>query len=163
MAEPAVTSEDRMRDAVALVERIALSDSQCTSKVEAGFRRDGCLSLFFGDDPYYQFDSECRLRRGFVDGRIFLTQISGLKALNRERDAETTTLVRHDLSTSEVDQFLRKMLDHVGRLRRAIVSGDLHVERQVPANAPIIQRLCNSLEAIVNADGVLAPPINRAR
>jgi hypothetical protein len=163
MHGPAVTPEDRMQDAVALVERIELRGRAITPTIEAGFRSDGRLSLFFGDDPYYQFDPEGRLRRAFVDGQIFLTTGSGLKSLTRGRGTKATILVRHDLASTEAEQFLRTMLDHVGRLRQAIASGDLHTERQVPAKGPIVQRLCRSLEAIVSANGALAPPINRTR
>jgi hypothetical protein len=152
-----------MRDAVALVERIELRGPEITPKIEAGFHRDGRLSLFFGDDPYYQFDPEGRLRRAFVDGQIFMPTTAGLKSLNRERNAEATVLVRHDLTPTEVDRFLGKMLDHIGSLRQIIASGNLHVKRQLPAEAPIVQRLCSSLEAIVSAGGALAPPIDRMR
>jgi hypothetical protein len=152
-----------MRDAVALVERVELRGPQVIAKIDAGFREDGRLSLFFGVDPYYQFDPEGRLRRAFADGQIFLTTGSGLKALTRQRITEETVLVRHDLAPTELDQFMRRMLDQIGGLRQAIASGGLHVERQVPAEAPIVQRLCRSLEAIVILKGALAPPINRTR
>jgi hypothetical protein len=156
-------SEDLIRDAVALVERVELRLPGSTDTVVAGFRRDDRLSLYIGDDSYYQFDPQCRLRRALVGDRLFCTQGSGLAALSRERKSEATELIRHDLDPAEIDHFLRVMHDRIGALREAIASGKLQVVRQVPADAPILGRLVETLDAILSAAGELAPSINRMR
>jgi hypothetical protein len=152
-----------MQEAVALVERVEVRLPQSTDTVVAGFRRDDRLSLYIGDDLYYQFDPQGRLRRALVGNRMFRTQGSGLAALTRERKSETAELVRRDLDPGEFAQFLRVMLDQIGGLRQALASGNLETVRQVPPDTPILDRLVETLDAILNAAGELAPSINRMR
>jgi hypothetical protein len=161
--DAAVNSEDPMRDAVALTERVELRGTASPDAIVAGFHRDGRLSLYLGEEPYYQFDARGRLRRALVDGRLFRTQGTGLAALTRAPSVEAALLVRHDLNPDELGQFLRAMLAQVGALRDALATGALEVVRQVPSDAAIVERLVQSLEAILSAAGALAPAINRMR
>jgi hypothetical protein len=159
----AINSEDPMRDAVALAERVELRGTESSEAIVAGFHRDGRLSLYLGEDPYYQFDPQGRLRRALVDRRLFRTQGTGLAALTRVPSADAAVLVRHDLDPAELAQFLQAMLTQVGALRESIATGALEVVRQVPSDAPIVERFVESLEAILSAAGALAPAINRMR
>ena len=68
--------EDLLREATALVERIELvphRDRQfdASEPIVVGFRADGALSIFFGDDPVYQFNAAGELRRAYCDGLLF--------------------------------------------------------------------------------------------
>jgi hypothetical protein len=156
-------SEDPMRELVALAERVELRSPGRAGTIVAGFRRDRRLSVYFGDDPYYQFDLDGRLRRAFVDGRLFRTQGNGLAALTRATTADATLLLRRDLNPRELEAFLRGMLEQVGSLREALAGGSLEVVRQVPEGSVITGRLVGSLDAIMTAAGELAPAINRIR
>jgi hypothetical protein len=155
--------EDQMQAAVALTERVELQPRGGADTVVAGYRRDGRLSLYFGEDPYYQFDPQGRLRRAFVGGRLFRTEGSGLAALTRERTAEATELIRRDLDPGELDVFLQAMLGRIEALRAGLACSDLRVVRQVPAEVLILGRLAESLDSILSAAGALAPAINRMR
>jgi hypothetical protein len=157
------TSEDLMRELVALTERVELQGPALADRIVAGFHRDGRLSVYFGEDPYYQFDPDGRLRRALVDGRLFRTQGNGLAALTRVRSAEATELVRRDLDSAELEQFVGLMLESVGGLREALASGRLEVTRQVPSDASVVARLLGSIEVVLSAAGELAPAINRMR
>jgi hypothetical protein len=157
------TSEDLMRELVALTERVELRGPAVADRIVAGFHRDGRLSVYFGEDPYYQFDPEGRLRRALIDGRLIRTQGNGLAALTRVRNAEATELVRRDLDSAELEHFVGLMLERVGGLREALASGRLVVTRQVPSDASVVGRLLGSLEVVLSAAGELAPAINRMR
>jgi hypothetical protein len=157
------TSEDLMRELVALIERVDLAGPAITDRIIAGFHRDGRLSLYFAEGPYYQFDPEGRLRRALIDGRLFRTQGNGLAALTRVRSAEATELVRRDLDSAELEHFVGLMLERVGALREALASGRLEVTRQVPFDALVVERLVGGLEVVLSAAGELAPAINRMR
>jgi hypothetical protein len=158
--ESSVNSEDPMRELVALTERVELTGEEGSPTIVAGFRPDGRLSIYFGEDPYYQFDAEGRFRRAFVDGRLFRTQGASLAALTRSGGA---VLVRHDLVVDELEAFLADMLKRLGCLREALRAGHLMVIRQVPAKAAVVPRLLEALDAILKRNGELAPAINRVR
>ncbi len=161
--DAALKSEDPMRDAVALTERVELRENGDCDPIIAGFHRDGRLSLYFGEEPYYQFDSQGGLRRALVDGRLFRTQGTRLAALTRVPTAGASVLARRDLDREELEQFVRAMLANVGQLRAGLAAGALTVLRQVPAEAPVVDRLIESLSIILSAGGALAPAINRMR
>jgi hypothetical protein len=160
--DPTLESEDRMRELVALVERIELRLPGQQSVV-AGFRRNGALSLYFGEDPVYQFDETARLRRAYVGGRLFRTQGDGLAALTRARSGTETALLRHDLVRAELAEFRTQMLMRVRALRDALAQGKFEVVDQSPPDAPVAERLLKALQAVSSAAGELAPAINRMR
>jgi hypothetical protein len=157
------TAEDLMRELVALTQRVELGGPAVADRIVAGFHRDGRLSVYFGEDVYYQFDPEGRLRRALTNGRLFRTQGNGLAELIRVRSAEATELVRRDLDSAELAHFVRLMLERLGALREALASGRLEVTRQFPSDALVVERLVGSLEVVLSAAGELAPAINRMR
>jgi len=154
--------EDLMQEAVALFWRVELQLAGLSQPVVAGFRRDGRLSLYFGGDPYYQFDAEGRLRRALVQGRLYRTEGTTLARLERVRSAHATVLLRHELSGDPLEQFFQEMRAHVTRLREAIEQPGT-VIRQIPQDAPIVPRLALCLDAVLREAGTLAPPLNQAR
>jgi hypothetical protein len=156
-------SEDPMRDAVALTERVELRSPGCLQTIVAGFRRDNLLTVYWGEDPYYQFDDQGRLRRAVVDGRLFRTQGSGLAQLTREYEPEAAVLLRHDLDPAELAEFRQAMLARVRELHEALAVGHLQPVRQVPPERPVIERLVTGLETVLHAAGELAPAINQTR
>jgi hypothetical protein len=151
-----------MRELVALTQRVELRWPGKQGTVLAGFHRDGRLSVYFGEDPYYQFDPAGRLRRALVDGRLFRTQGNGLAALTRAR-GRSTTLARHDLDQAELQRFSNSMLERVAELRAALAAAVVDVVRQVPEDVSIKGRLVAALDAVLCAAGKLAPAINKVR
>jgi hypothetical protein len=156
-------SEDRMRELVALTERIELRAPHRPETTVAGFRQNESLSLYFGHDPFYQFDEHGRLRRALVGRRLFRTEGTGLAALTRVQGAAGTVLVRHDLDPTEFEQFRTQMLNRIGLLRDALAEGELEVVRQVPTDSPVAERLLKGLDSVLGAAGALAPAMNRTR
>jgi hypothetical protein len=156
-------AEDPMREAVALRERIEFRWRGGPGTVVAGFRPNGFLSVYFGEEPYYQFDADARLRRARVGDRLFRTEGSGLAALTRVKEPAATVLVRHDLDTGELDAFRRVMRERIRELHEAVTSAQIEILQQVPAEARIVERLARGLEAVLSAAGELAPAINKVR
>ena len=158
----AAHTEDPMREAVALTERIEFRWSNGPTVV-AGYRRNGFLSVYFGEEPYYQFDAAARLRRARVGDRLFRTEGSRLAALTRVKEPAASLLVRHDLDPVELEEFRRMMLEQLRALHDAVAGGQIEVLRQVPPDAPIVERLVRSFDAVLSAGGELAPAINKVR
>ena len=168
-ADRATNIEDPMREAVALVERVELRKTggaptaSISPTIVAGFRRNGYLSVYWGEDPYYQFDDRGRLRRALVDGQLFRTEGSALARLTRASEPGASVLLRHDLDQAELEDFRHSMLAHVGTLQEALVGGHVEIIQQVPPELPVVDRLAAGLETVLQAAGQLAPAINSAR
>lgn len=150
--------EDLMREATALRRRIELAVPEEPEPIVAGFRGDGALSLYFGPDPVYHFDAAGRLRRAYVDGRLYRTQGETLARLARVRQPTATELVRHDLTRSELAEFLARMRDRLDHLCRAIAGNEAEVSQRVPAeDEQMIADLRDRLASVVPSDSPLAP------
>lgn len=143
MARHESDREDLLREATALVERIELarggqSDSE---PIVAGFRRDGSLSIYFGADPVYQFNTAHELRRAFAGGRLFKAMKRRLVRLERVRQHNEVQLVRRELGDSEQAAFVTQMRCHLNDLADNLNAGHLNVVGQVPANVDILSRV----------------------
>ena len=93
--------EDLFAEATALVRRIELRVPGEPHPVVAGCRASGAWSVYFGPDPCYHFDEQGRLRRAFVDDRLYRTQGNTLAQLSRKRHADNVELSRIDLSAAD--------------------------------------------------------------
>ena len=119
--------EDLIADAVALVDRAEYSlideVAQETKIVTVGFRSDCSMSIYFNQDPFYQFDSDGLLRRAFADGFLYRSQGTTLAKLQRERTEGRVTLVRTDLTQSELQEFHQRMESLLHEFRNAVHTG----------------------------------------
>ncbi len=133
--------EDLLGEATAFPTRILLHVSGHDAPIFAGFRRDGGVSLYFGSDPVYHFNSRGELRRAFVEGCLLKAEAGRLASLTRNRTANEVRLLRDDLDAIRVQRFLSHMQDCLDVLRRSRLSGGWRVAGQVPAHEPIARRL----------------------
>jgi hypothetical protein len=157
MAREESAREDLLREATALVERIELVMPAGTHVV-AGFRQDGALSLFFDDDPVYQFNAAGQLRRAFAEGRMLKAVRGNLIALNRVRTAEEVQLVQYPLSNEEQHALLATMSAQLTDLAAALRSDRAQVVGQVPPDANILGRLQDWLNAHGSTQEVATRP-----
>lgn len=157
MARHEADREDLMREATALRERVEMTVSGEPESVVAGFRSDGRLSLYFGPDPAYHFDSAGRLRRAFCAGELYRSQGTTLARLQRQRSDAATTLERHDLTAVELAQFVTEMRERLEGLRRALEQQAIQVLRVVPADGDILNQLRTALPGAL--EGKLAPAL----
>jgi hypothetical protein len=149
MAREESSREDLLREATTLVERIELAQratesfraSDTDQHIVVGFRRDGALSIFFGEDPVYQFNAAGELRRAYRDGKLLKAVGGKLAALNRVRTQHETQLVRHDLTPDEQEAFEARMRDHLARFARAIGSDGFTIVGEMPAGADVLARV----------------------
>jgi hypothetical protein len=140
--------EDLLREATALIERAELAVAAYDEPIVCGFRRDGSVSLFFGGDPVYQFNTGAQLRRAFVAGRIHKAEQGRIVAFSRERSATQVSLVRDELSGDESAALLATMRDHLSRLREALKLGSCVIQGEVPGGADVTGRIRRWLEAL---------------
>jgi hypothetical protein len=142
MARVTHEREDLLRDARALSPRVQLRLRQggVEAVVFGGFRGDA-LSLYFGDDPAYHFNSQGELRRAFAGDRLIKAEVGRLIAMRRVRT--TTEVELHAEPFSEVDQ--QQFLDDLGRrlaeLKAGLASASVVVEGQVPPDGDAVEHL----------------------
>jgi hypothetical protein len=150
MARDESDREDLLRAATALVERIDLIPSGVSliatsplgvGHIVAGFRSDGALSIFFGEDPVYQFNVEGELRRAYRDGKLLKAVHGRLVALQRVRTEHEVQLVRHELSKAEEAAFLTQMCDLIRKFAALARANAFEVARQVPEDSNVLARL----------------------
>ena len=133
--------EDLLTEATALVERIKLRLSGSPDAIVAGFRRDCSLSMFFGTEPVYQFNSAGELRRAFDHGKPYKAQDRSLLCIDRQHKPGKVELVSRPLAEGQLCEFSRKMLAHLSELETALREGSFEIEGQVPSDADIVARL----------------------
>jgi hypothetical protein len=132
MARHEADREDLMAEATALRERIELDLPGEAEYVVAGFRDNGCCSIYFGADPVYHFDAEGGVRRAFAAGDLYRSQGKTLARLTRTRTGSEVHLVRHDLDVAELEAFLSGMRGRLERLQSALEIDSAKVVQQVP-------------------------------
>jgi len=137
--------EDLLAEATALVERVELVLPGEPEPVVAGFRRGGELSLYFGADPVYQFNSAAQLRRAYVSGLLLKAERGRLVRLRRQRTGEATVLMQHELIDGELAEFAQAVHGRLQRLAAALHAGNCAVTRQVPEGIAAIDRLADWL------------------
>lgn len=151
MARQESSREDLLGEATALVERIELVPHASTKQmlksivpltpIVAGFRKSGSLSLFFGEDPVYQFNAQGELRRAYRRGLLYKAVRGRLASLQRKRSDEKTELVSHDLTIAEQTHLVDDMIIHLSDFAKLLNSSEFEVNGQVPADADILGRL----------------------
>lgn len=146
MARDESNREDLLREATALVERIELMPRNGvwgqSAPIVAGFRRDGALSVFFGEDPVFHFNAAGELRRAYCDGLLIKAVRGELVSLRRLRTECEVQLVRHTLSGDEQTEFLSAMKNRLRWLAKMIAAQDFECGRQVPPDADVLGRVC---------------------
>jgi hypothetical protein len=133
--------ENLLAEAVALVERVEIELPDGGGHAVAGFRRDGCGSIYFDAEPAYHFNSRHELRRAFAGGRLLKAERGRLVALRRVRTADEVQLVRHELNAAETDEFLRELARRWHLLEASLRAGAYRLVGRVPESADVIGRL----------------------
>ena len=149
MARTESDREDLMREAIALTERAELRIAGYSDTIVCGFRHDGSLSIYFGQDPVYQFDPDGLLRRACVDGLLYRSQRTTLARLRRERTNNQTLLLRTDLDPAELLHFRETMLSWLQRLHAALQQAQFTLVLAVPDGSIVASRTLRMLDAIL--------------
>lgn len=154
MARQEQDREDLLREATALVERIELAIAGESDSVVAGFRRDGCGSVYFGGDAAFHFNTQHQLRRAFEGGLLYKADRGRIVQLRRQRTDREVQLLRRELSPEETARFLDTMNARLKQLRQAAAGGEYEVLGQVPPDAAILPRLAEWLAQVLTASAI---------
>jgi hypothetical protein len=150
--------EELMSEATAMVRRAEFSTADSHPELVAGYRDDGSLSLYLGEDRVYQFDPQGRLKRAFVDGLLYRTQGSTLAQLTRDRSPDDHVgLLRHDLDDDQLAVFRSAMTGTLAGVLEDLDLSRLNQSAVVPESADVATELVVSLELVLATTQWLAP------
>jgi hypothetical protein len=147
MAREESEREDLLREATALVERIELAPAEAVDgeHVVPGFRADGSLSIYFGSDPAYHFNSRGELRRAYCDGLLIKAEAGRLVSMERQRREHEVQLVRHELSDDEQAAFLASMSRRLHEFEQDCRANSFVTVGQVPQDSHVLPRVLTFL------------------
>ena len=165
MARHEHDKEDLIADATVLVDRAEYQLPRNTLDgclVTAGFRASDQLSVYFDQDPFYQYDADGRLRRGLEDSYLYRSQTQTLARMHRERDRNHTMLIRHDLTADELAAFRQRMRTRLARFAEALTAASVTRGRQVLVSDDFEERLQQRLTTILElGEDFLSAQINQ--
>jgi hypothetical protein len=145
MARDESEREDLLREATALVERIELAPTGDLTdegaRVVAGYRRDGAMSIYFGSEPAYHFNSAGELRRAYCDGLLVKAEGGRLVSMERRRLEQEVQLMRHELTDAEQAAFVDNMSARLQAFKRQCGSNQFAAIGQVPPAANVLLRV----------------------
>lgn len=155
--------EDIMREATALKRRISLRVAGMPEPIVAGFRTNDYFSVFFDQDPVYQYDNQGQLRRAYLGGLLYRTQGNTLAQLKRVRTETQTVLQREDLNSDQLAGFLTTMSEFISRLLTAFENGTVTVLETIPDDPAIADQVTTALRQVTASDVALAPAMPTRR
>ncbi len=138
--------EDIMREATAMRRRVSLSVNGLPTPVVAGFRSNGFFSIYFDQDPVYQFNADGQLRRAYRNGFLFRTQGDTLARLERTRSQTETVLLRTDLTDIELSEFIAEMKRFLCQLLEANGEDRVQILEAVPGEAGLLPDVLNAVQ-----------------
>ncbi|MEP3477946.1 MAG: hypothetical protein ABJZ55_01745 [Fuerstiella sp.] len=150
--------EDLLAEASALIDRMELQlpveNSNDDEFVFAGYRSNGFFSIYFGQDRHYQFDKDGRLRRAYIDDRLYRAAYGKLSQLKRRRTEQQTVLERTDLSSHLALEFVSNMKHHLNVLQSHLNKRDCNVHRfvlsdQDATQVDFLRRISDSIHSII--------------
>jgi hypothetical protein len=148
MARQEQDREDLLREATALVERAELHVAGFSQPVVAGYRRDGCGSVYFGPDEAYHFNTGHELRRAFRDGLLYKAERGRLVSLRRQRAEGEVQLLSHALNDLETSQLVDAMRQQLSTFAAALDAGEATVVGCVGDGPAFLTRLRAWLAAV---------------
>jgi hypothetical protein len=142
MARQESDREDLLREATALVERIELAPSHdpLGEHLVIGFRSNGAMSIYFGSDIAYQFNSSGQLRRAYADGLLLKAVRGRLVALERARQDDQVQLLRRQLPDDEQSRFLDILMKRLGDVIEQCNKNLLVTVGQFPPDVDVLSR-----------------------
>ena len=130
-----MTREDLIQDAIAMVDRAEYQFPWFGNQLMViGFRANGALSIFCGEDEVYHLNSRRELRRAYVNNELLKAESGKLVALRRMRTESETALVRRRLEPGEQAEVLHQLEQRLTQIDASFASDDYALQREVAAS-----------------------------
>jgi len=152
MAREEHAREDLMAEATGLLPRLELQVPGEDQPVVAGWKPNGWLSVYFGESPVYHFDASGGLRRAYRDGRLFRVEGPQVVALDRQRSAEASQLLRQPLAPEAQSDLLNELRQRLTGLARAVAAGEVTVLREVSDTCHATEQLLAAVRSAARGE-----------
>jgi len=155
--------EDLMRDATAYPRRLLLHHPRCNA-IFIGFRNQGGWSVYFGEDPVYQFNAQQKLRRVHFEKQNYAAEQGKLLRLNRQRPQNQSLNLQNlnqqnsggrielDRIHDELDEqrVLQDCHTRISALMEWIEQGSVTVSDRFPEDCEFIAEVAKLLKALAS-------------
>ena len=142
MARDPQDREDLLRDATGLVSRVELKIPDVETKIVCGFRADGSLSIYWGQDEVVQFNALGELRRGYWQGRLLATYRRQLVWLDRsQQEGGRMRFAREPFTAEERKDFIAQLMRRIDQLQQSVSGREFQLIGQIPPDENILGRL----------------------
>lgn len=129
MARREADREDLLAEGANMPQRGRITAAGLGQSWVVGWRKEGSLSLFVGQDPVFQFNALGQLRRAYVDGQKLAAYEHQLCRLVREPSSSgRLTLSRQPLSEAEVSAVQDQIAQELQTLRTQLTAGTAEIE-----------------------------------
>jgi hypothetical protein len=133
-------TEDLLRDATALVERAKIELPEIEILLVFGFRKNGALSLFFGEEIAYHFNCKNELRRAFLYGNRYKTEQRKLMRISRIPHTSNVYLKSTVLQPEETKKLLADLNERLNAVEMCLSAKHFRIVKQVSRDGGIIAR-----------------------
>ncbi len=158
MARQEEDREDLMAEATSLVERASVRLPGRDEETVVGFRREGSFSVYVTPDRVYQFTSNGKLRRAYVDGLLYKARAGELISLRRERHTADVLLISQALSDEAARAFLAEMQEYLQCLADSLSKKSYCCASQFPKTANVLGRVGEWLTTHAATTTIAASP-----
>ncbi len=142
MARDPQDCEDLLRDATGLVSRVELKIPELETHIVCGFRTDGSLSIYWGQDEVVQFNALGELRRGYWQGKLLATYRRQLVWLNRsQQEGGRMRFAREPFTVEERKNFIAQLMRRIDQLQQSVSGREYQLIGQIPPDENVLGRL----------------------
>ncbi len=140
--------EDLMREAVAYAKRSLLKMATFDEPVFWGQRRDGAWSIYFGEDPVFQFNGKDELRRAYFESCRYAAKAHRLYRLEKPLNGGQVQLSWiEDAKSERVIQQI--VVERFAMIMDQLRSNSIEVLQTIPANENPLPTIAQRLQAFV--------------
>jgi hypothetical protein len=167
MTRPELPREDLLRDAVAYSERVLLHLAAPPNPLFVGFRASGGISLYYDDDPVFQFNADGELRRAYCEKTKYaakdgyLMQIASRPAPQQE--SPRIQLSMHRLPDVEEIRLRQNIENCLTRTATCLAQNEFVIEGAYPQShaSHLVERLRVALhETLLPLRVAMSPATN---
>jgi len=156
LAREESAKEDLLRQATGLSPRAAWRIGE--SEIVIGFRTAAAISIFFGEDPVFQFNDAGQLRRGFLNGILLKADRGFLVKMSRHRTDHSVELRSHQCSLEEQEAIVQLASGRISQIATQLREGSQILIGEEPPQSDVEQRFLDWVDQFLDTLSIANRP-----